>query len=66
MPDPKTTTTPKSDDTRYVSPTSDDSVAERFAKVRAKEAEMTSAELLAALRSTPSLFDDEINTEDEN
>ncbi len=50
------------DDHLYVSSTSDDTLAERYAKVRAKEVEMTSAELLKALRLTPSLFDWEHQT----
>lgn len=61
MSDPNPNAIPD-DDHLYVSPTSDDTLAERYAKVRAKEAGMTSAELLEALRSTPSLLDEKDQT----
>ncbi|MBZ0316710.1 MAG: hypothetical protein K8L91_09845 [Anaerolineae bacterium] len=61
-PNPKTKATPKDDDAQCVSPTSDDTLSERYAKVRGKEADMTSAELLETLRSTRSLFDEEAQT----
>lgn len=61
-PNRKSKVTLKDDDSQYVSPTSDDTVAERFKKVRAREAEMTGSELLAALRTNSSLFDDESET----
>lgn len=61
MSDPNPNAIPD-DDHLYVSSTSDDTLAERYAKVRAKEVKMTSAELLKALRLTPSLFDREHQT----
>lgn len=46
------------DDKLYVSPTSDDTLRERYEKVKALEAEMTDEEILALLRQ-PALFEDE-------
>jgi hypothetical protein len=45
------------DEAQYVSPTSDDTAAERYQKVRNQEATMTNEERLKRLREAPSIFD---------
>jgi hypothetical protein len=58
-PKPKKQEPMESDDHLYVSPTSDDTPAQRYQKVRKKEAKMSNKEFLAAIRTPSPLFPDE-------
>jgi hypothetical protein len=63
MPDP-IKTKPESTEEQYVSPTSDETLAERYERVRKEEAQMTNEERLRVLRESSSLFEDFEETED--
>jgi hypothetical protein len=48
----------KSEEELYVSPTSDDSLAERYAKVKAQDEKLSTAERLKKLRAGTALFEE--------
>ena len=61
MPDPAKIK-PKESEEKYVSPTSDETLRERYERVRAEETEVTDAERLAALRAPSQLLDERMCT----
>ena len=58
MADPKTKIETQDDESQYVSPTSDDSLAERYAEVKEQDKTLSTAERLKRLREGAKLFDE--------
>ena len=57
MPDPAKTKQGEAEE-KHVSPTSDETLSERYERVRAEEAQMTDTERLAVLRAPSPLLDE--------
>jgi hypothetical protein len=62
MADPKTKIETQDDEGQYVSPTSDDSLSERYAKVKAQDKTLSTAERLKRLREGAKLFEEMTST----
>jgi hypothetical protein len=62
MADPKTKIETQDDEGQYVSPTSDDSLSERYAKVKAQDKTLSTAERLKRLREGAKLFEEMAST----